>query len=304
MPAIKRWYPVSHNLNDDPEFIKLRLQFGDWMGFVWHELLSWGDRNDGECKGDTDTIALRLSRVSLQMYQQRAANKVKIALQYMQDVGWIRIERDRIVILNHLKYHRPREQKENPQGDGIGSPPSEPSEPSEPEHIILHHTNEKEVSSPPSGEGVKETHPAPSSQPIGSYSESFESFWRIYPKIRGTKYEAWKAWEQLRKSKQLPEEGGMILCVKKELGVNRDWQTENGKFIPAASSWLRSRRFLDLLIEIKRDDMCQCGCGFERMSNEWYTIHEGNKSNGIEQNNEWLTARALPHSDKTGKDWE
>lgn len=124
-----RYYHVSHSLNSDPEFIKLRREFGDWMGFVWHEILAWGDRTGGELKGDLADISLTLARHALQMYPRRAAHRVEMALRYMEDVGWIEIRCDRIVIVNHVKYHRKRDANSHRVENNLVAPLPFPSLP-------------------------------------------------------------------------------------------------------------------------------------------------------------------------------
>src|SRR4051794_5006102 len=51
MPRIKRWFPVSHDINRDPEFCELSRRFGATGIRVWLELLSIADRNDGDVPG-------------------------------------------------------------------------------------------------------------------------------------------------------------------------------------------------------------------------------------------------------------
>jgi len=114
MPRIRRYYPASHTLNRDPEFITLRRRYADWMGYVWHEMLAWGDHTEGELKGDIAEIALTLAAVSLQIYPRRAAHVIEKAFTYMQECEWIRIESRRIVILNHAKFHNSKEEEKTP----------------------------------------------------------------------------------------------------------------------------------------------------------------------------------------------
>lgn len=109
MPRIKRWAPISHDFNRDPQIIQLRKDFGDWSALAWQELLFIADRNDGFVSGTMDQIARILAPVSLQMYQGRAANAARTILERFKDNSWITEERDGIQIVKYLKYHRPKE---------------------------------------------------------------------------------------------------------------------------------------------------------------------------------------------------
>lgn len=122
MPRIRRHYPASHALNRDPEFIELRRRFADWMGYVWHEMLAWGDRTEGELKGNLGQIADTLAPISLQKYLKPAADRIQNALKYMEECEWIEIKKDRIVIVNFAEFHKTRGEKENPNGNNLSSP--------------------------------------------------------------------------------------------------------------------------------------------------------------------------------------
>jgi len=118
MPRIKRYFPVSHDFNHDPEVIELRQTFGDWMAFVWQELLSISDRNDGEIRGNIDWIAASLTWLwmtnSKRYNTEWKRNKIRMGLEWMRNKHWISIESDSIHVLNHWKYHRPQERKPIP----------------------------------------------------------------------------------------------------------------------------------------------------------------------------------------------
>lgn len=126
MPRVKRWYHASQSLNRDPEFQELRRIFPDWMGYVWHEMLAWGDHNEGELKGKPDAIAASLSWVSLTNRPRLAAKHIRNAIDFMDKRGWIRMETDRILIANHLKYNPMRETKGIPTGKQTATPPIPP----------------------------------------------------------------------------------------------------------------------------------------------------------------------------------
>lgn len=143
MPRYKRWSPISHEFNRDPEIIELRRRFGDWTALAWQEVLHEADRNDGIVMGTLDQIAFRLGSISLKQYQGRAAKTARLVLDYALNCGWIALETsqkrgrnesetikkregnesetDCIRVSNHWKYHRMRD----PKTDGIGAPPNQ-----------------------------------------------------------------------------------------------------------------------------------------------------------------------------------
>lgn len=108
MPGYKRYHPVSHNFNRDPEIIEARKTFGDWIGYAWQECLAIGDRNDGVVPGTVEQIADILAPISLQKYHKYAANKAQTFLKHAANLGWIRIEPTQIAILKYRDYHRKR----------------------------------------------------------------------------------------------------------------------------------------------------------------------------------------------------
>jgi hypothetical protein len=132
MPRVKRWSPISHNFNRDPQVLEMRKRFGDWTALAWIEVLHEADRNEGVVMGSLDEIAYQVSAVSLAEYRSPAAKKAKMMLEYCLNLGWIRLENgqktvgkqlenglfqpfsDRIEVVNYLKYHKTREHKEIP----------------------------------------------------------------------------------------------------------------------------------------------------------------------------------------------
>ena len=94
MARIKRWYPVSHSFNRDPEVRTLRRQYGDWMGYVWQEMCSVADLNEGAITGTVVEIASTYSYISLWSRQGLAAKKIEQAFSYMAEKAWIAIRVD------------------------------------------------------------------------------------------------------------------------------------------------------------------------------------------------------------------
>ena len=65
----------------------------------------------------------------------------------------------------------------------------------------------------------------------------FDRFWRAYPKKR-KKADAEKAWEQLN-----PHIGLVAIMLNKidEFKQSKEWQKEDGQFVPYPATWLRSK---------------------------------------------------------------
>lgn len=106
MPRIKRYWPCSHGFNRDPEIQELRRAYADWMGYVWQEMCAIGDLNDGEVKGTPEQIGVSLAYVSLTKRPSLSAKCITNALGFMEKCGWIVVQSDRVLILNHAKYHK------------------------------------------------------------------------------------------------------------------------------------------------------------------------------------------------------
>jgi len=110
VPRIKRFHPIAHDFNRDPEVRELRGRFGDWMALAWVEMLSISDRNEGVIRGGRKTICETISRVSTAKYLGIAAETVNKALAFMEEKGWILIGKDEIRVTNYADYHPRREQ--------------------------------------------------------------------------------------------------------------------------------------------------------------------------------------------------
>lgn len=100
MPTRKHWFPVSHDINSDPEVRELTDTFGEWLLLAWLQILSVTDRNDGEWMGDPKSIAARLSELSSGLRRDKdvvrrrwkgtgAAERAEIALYWMCLKNWL-----------------------------------------------------------------------------------------------------------------------------------------------------------------------------------------------------------------------
>ena len=75
------------------------------------------------------------------------------------------------------------------------------------------------------------------------YSDSFEEFWKVYPKKIG-KGAAYKSWKKIKPSDVLKEK--IINAVKMQCN-SIQWQKEGGQYIPNPSTWLNQERWNDEL---------------------------------------------------------
>jgi len=127
MPRIRRWFHVSHDINEDPEVWELTDTFGDWFLRVWLQMLSIGDRNNHWIKGERRWIESRMSRLwqsnSKRYNLEWRANRVRMAFDWMANKGWIRFDKEGIFIVNQSKYIRSRGDKQIPEGKQTASPP-------------------------------------------------------------------------------------------------------------------------------------------------------------------------------------
>lgn len=71
--------------------------------------------------------------------------------------------------------------------------------------------------------------------------DGFEKFWAVYPR-RVAKAEARKAWKQTEKLRPPIE---AVLKAVYAARASRDWQKDDGQYIPYPSSWLRGERWDD-----------------------------------------------------------
>lgn len=108
MPKIRRWFPVSHDINSDPEMWALTDQFGDRGLRAWLELLSIADRNDGLVTIPPDDLVRALS-IKLNTTQDR----MRRALRWFEERSWT--VRDPVLrVRNYLHYHKNRGNKRAP----------------------------------------------------------------------------------------------------------------------------------------------------------------------------------------------
>ncbi len=113
MPRIRRWHPVSHDLIRDREFQAL-LEIHPRLGYVWIELLSEADRNEGRVKGDLDRICRGFSWILGHKYPKCGENLVRNGVRLMLDLGWIEDRIGHFYVRNYPIFHPRREQASPP----------------------------------------------------------------------------------------------------------------------------------------------------------------------------------------------
>jgi len=84
---------------------------------------------------------------------------------------------------------------------------------------------------------------------MGAMLESFDLFWKEYPKKRG-KETAERAWLKIAPNNGLCET--IITAIKKQK-TWPDWVKDCGQFIPYPASWLNQKRWEDEIGEQKEE---------------------------------------------------
>lgn len=138
MPPIKRYHPVSHDLNSDHEIWEMTDKIGDRSLRVWLEFLSIADRNDGRLPPWSDAFAIAIGHRC-----RTIPTKVRQVWDHAHAKTWI-VSDPSPRIAKYTKYHRTREQVSTRPGTIQAL--SEPSEPSEPIRI---HKDEEPASPEP-----------------------------------------------------------------------------------------------------------------------------------------------------------
>ena len=116
MPRIRTWHRVAHDFNRDPEVRELRRRYGDWMGYVWLEMLSIADRKEGRITGETGEISEAIAHTTIKEYKGKASKNIEKAFSFMVERGWIWIGKDYIQVLKYANYRGSREHIEIHKG--------------------------------------------------------------------------------------------------------------------------------------------------------------------------------------------
>ena len=218
MPRIRRWHPVSHDLNRDTEVRELRKRFGDWMALVWLEMLSIADRNEGVIPGAPEDLAELFRTITISKRYSWAQDQVFSSFTYMADCGWIKCEKDRIVVLKSPKYH--------------------PSW----EHNAEHEKSQAGFYSLLVSKGVKESKEVSTEDKNKRGQENginwFEKFWAAYPR-RVAKLAAKKAWDRIKPNSDLAE------SIVKAVEAQKSGDQWRRGYIPNPATWLNQGRWQD-----------------------------------------------------------
>ena len=87
--------------------------------------------------------------------------------------------------------------------------------------------------------------------------EMFEKFWEEYPKKVAKQY-AKQCFEKLKPTKELLDT--MLEAIKKQR-TSKQWEEENGKFIPNPATWLKQGRWTDELEVVKASKFARLKIG-------------------------------------------
>lgn len=74
-----------------------------------------------------------------------------------------------------------------------------------------------------------------------TYTDSFERFWKIYPKKK-SKNDAWKAWQKIKPDLALV---ATILEAIEHQRTWPEWTKDHGQYVPNPASWLNAGRWTD-----------------------------------------------------------
>lgn len=102
MPTITRWFPVTHDLNSDPELWEMRHTIGEKSLSIWLEFLSIADRNSGELPGDLEELVRTVAGKC-----QATKRTVLAVYHFATSHVWLASELP-LRVVNYAKYHRTR----------------------------------------------------------------------------------------------------------------------------------------------------------------------------------------------------
>lgn len=227
MNKTRRWFAVAQGINQDPEFLNLKRQFGAAGVCCWLELLSMLDSSDNYLPED---------KVDIHFISGSLGTKPRIirgSCQLLYRMNWLCLGVDSnnnsfIFAPKWLKYNGNRH--ENPK-------------------VTLWRSKTE----PTVKVGPPKPRPKPLSSSLSPKKEiknpkdicAFEVFWEIYPKKKG-KEAARKAWKNLKPDEYL---NNTILNKVEEMKNSQDWQKDGGQFIPMPATFLNGKRWEDEGVE-------------------------------------------------------
>lgn len=256
MPIPKRWFPVSRDINDDPEFEELCNKFGIAGVRIFLEIFAILDKTENvwRISGEIQKTVGRKCGTN-----QKIVGKV---LKYFQEKDWVTLQAlpnncFAYSARNYWKYHRNRDPKKEfhelcPTDDVAPSL-------SITNHPVTDLPVTKKIETPPlppspfkrkeGGIGRRKNGQEPQKLHL-TRPEDFNQFWTHYPRKEG-KYDAMKAWGSLEK--EMTDE--LLKVIFEALGrhkMTQGWQSDGGQFIPYPASWIRGRRWEDEGCEINQ----------------------------------------------------
>jgi len=124
VPRIRRWHPVSHDLIRDREFLAL-IELHPRLGYMWLEMLSEADRNEGRVTGSREEIEHGFAWTINPLHPWKGKHWTRVGLAYMESRGWVeqryRVHRGTIeeplehfFVRNYPTFHPRREQASSP----------------------------------------------------------------------------------------------------------------------------------------------------------------------------------------------
>ena len=134
MPPIKRWYPVSHDLNADIEVWELTDRFGVTGLRVWLEILSIADRNEGILPGPWGRYP-RLLAARLRSKPRYLVDVCKFVSRWLVDAcqcsssGLVDACQHSTRVRNYAKYNRTRVPNKFPPRPDLTRPDLNPPNP-------------------------------------------------------------------------------------------------------------------------------------------------------------------------------
>lgn len=155
------------------------------------------------------------------LQNQRGQIVIQITDRYRADTEQIRLFENNHLSHNASRYRADTEQIASRSGSTINNP----------------NPNKKELAEK-----------RPKQTPVNG--EAFDSFWSIYP-LKVKKQEALKAWAKIKPDNKLVEKILSAVTIQKQ---TKEWNKEDGKYIPHPTTWLNGGRWDD---EIKEEDAWQ-----------------------------------------------
>jgi hypothetical protein len=227
MPRIKRYFPVSQDINDDDEVWELTNTFGDRSLRTWMEILRVLDKDENRLRLSDEWFTTASGKV-----RQQAKN-LRRQIGWMLTKGWLASLDAPVTGLptvlyapNYAKYHR----TQVPFGKVYGSDSGADDAPLLTDPSLPNLT-------------LKEKHKNAFVSQGG-----FQDFWDAYPKRRRkAKQAALKAWKKLKVDEALLVR---ILDALAKHSKTFEWTKSGGQFIPLPATWLNGHRWEDEITEL------------------------------------------------------